>query len=161
VEVLKRIFISVFIVLGLALLGSSLHAGYYALASRAWPQAEGVVLESAIAGSSRSGRTHVAEVRYRYWVSGRPYEADRLYFAGVRLASDLEGTRRMLAGLAPGRKVAVSYDPARPERAVLRPGLGPPLRFGLFAGAEFIGFGLLCFHLERRAGCKRLQDASV
>lgn len=122
-----------------------------------------MVLESGIEVGSRRTRTYRAEVRYRYRVDGRSYEGTRLYFAGLPMATDSDGARGMLAGLAPGRTVAVAYDPARPERAVLRPGIGPPTRLSVAAGAAFLGFGLLCLVLEWRAerGHERLPAAHV
>lgn len=154
---LKQLFWALFVLLGAALLAAGLHGLYHAAASRDWPVVEGVVLDAGL--DVRRSHTFLPRVHYRYQVRGQSYESTRLYFSGLPVSSDRKGAEAMLAGLAPGRKVAVFHHPARPELAVLQPGITAAARLPLFGGLAFMGFGLLCLYLERRAW-RRVRPAA-
>jgi DNA polymerase-1 len=66
------------------------------------------------------GNTSAPRIRYSYAVAGRPFEGNRLevvsYGSNTSYASDA------VAEFKEGANVPVHYDPAHPERAVLRPG---------------------------------------
>jgi hypothetical protein len=63
----------------------------------------------------------VAALTYEYTVGGHRYTGGRLDYAGGGGGRD---AGRVLARYRPGAAVTVRYDPRRPERAVLEPGVG-------------------------------------
>ena len=97
----------------------------HAHASEHWPRTPGSIVTSGVSVErDLDGRTYAADILYRYVVDGHEYTCDRvrfgtfLSFAWRRSADTL--TKRFPVG-AP---VTVAYDPAKPSRGVLEPGLG-------------------------------------
>ena len=96
-----------------------------ALASLAWPVAEGTVVESRLRLWSSDGPSNsteqVAHIVFTYAVDGRRFTADTPEWTiiGAGWGADAEG---VVARYPRGTSVPVRYDPANPYRAVLRPG---------------------------------------
>lgn len=96
-----------------------------AVASLGWPVVEGAVVESRLRLWRSSGPSNaterVARVVFTYEVNRRRYAADTPEWAiiGAGWGADAEG---VVARYPRGARVPVSYDPANPYRAVLRPG---------------------------------------
>lgn len=100
--------------------------------SRSWPSVMGTVIEARIvgrrsrapAGAPGKGDEYFGvEVRYDYEVRGKKYIGTRLSF-GDDDFPDYDSAIHALHGVAAGRAVQVYYDPLRPQRAVLRTGMG-------------------------------------
>lgn len=94
--------------------------------SRHWPSVRGKVKSARIVGGEyprhddgRRDEYFDVEVEYQYSVRGKAYVATRFSFGGDRY-STYDDAMAALRGIAAGREVPVYYDPARPERAVLR-----------------------------------------
>ncbi|MFH1923230.1 MAG: DUF3592 domain-containing protein [Planctomycetota bacterium] len=123
-----------------------------AAASRSWPQASGRITESRVESweDSEGDRSYAASINYEYEVNRIRYTGDRISFGdhssgGPSLAHSL--VRRY-----PTRKgVQIFYDPNRPERSVLKPGLTPLafLFLGLAGLPLLIGFTMIFFWIER------------
>jgi hypothetical protein len=96
--------------------------------SRRWPSVRGKVRSARIVGGLRPrdedgqrDEYFEIEVEYEYRVGGKEYRGTRYSF-GVGEFSRYDDAMAALRGIAAVREVPVYYDPARPERAVLRKG---------------------------------------
>ncbi|MBN2307490.1 MAG: DUF3592 domain-containing protein [Candidatus Hydrogenedentes bacterium] len=118
--------IAVFFILGLA--GAGLGGGsfYRGLVSGAWPTAPGTITRSDVETAGTGGRHGVtayrARVEYAYEVGGESYTGDRLFFGSPERYSETHA-HQWANRYRLGAEVAVAYEPAAPENAVLRPGL--------------------------------------
>jgi Protein of unknown function (DUF3592) len=101
--------------------------------SRSWPQAQGKVLESRVATrDTGEGTEEVPVVRYRYGCCGGSFEAKSIRF---QLSPPADLAREFRAG----DSVTIYYDPSKPSRAVIAPGIswgavGEFVLFTSFAG---------------------------
>jgi hypothetical protein len=97
--------------------------------SEAWPQVDGLVLESAVATVRDGGRQMYRPViRYRYEVDGERYEGNRIKRAALEEFRKYSRARAMLDQYRSGSQIAVHYDPERPGVAVLQPSAADGLR---------------------------------
>ena len=124
-------------------LGVAVRSLVLARASRGWPTTEGRLLDAELgAGTLVRGRVtpfHALLVRYEYRVAGTNYRGERLAFGWRPLLAQRARMRQLRAG----RSVTVAYDPARPQRAVLDPGVsGWTL---LSAAGATCALGLVCW----------------
>jgi hypothetical protein len=93
-------------------------------ASLRWPRARGTIVSSELEGypieSFRLGaRIRVPAVEYEFWVGEMRYTGSRIGAAGsIGISAD-----NTVHAYRKGDKVDVSYDPADPRRAMLRPGI--------------------------------------
>ena len=100
---------------------------WFAGESRHWRAVPGkIVLARIVRGyqedeNDRTEEYFEVEVEYRYSVRGKVYVGKRYSYGSDRY-SNYDGAMAALHGIAAGRDVPVYYDPARPERAVLRRG---------------------------------------
>lgn len=97
-----------------------------ALASRDWPTTPGTVIESRLRPYATNSGADVkyAHVVFAYEVGGRRYRASTPEWSLITAGwgADAEG---IVARYPRGSEVLVHYDPAAPQRAVLRPGPEP------------------------------------
>ncbi|HEX8271049.1 MAG TPA: DUF3592 domain-containing protein [Longimicrobiaceae bacterium] len=128
-------------------LASAARALRRGLLTRSWARAEGRVVRSAVARETEAtgeGTVDVyrAEVRYRYEAAGaaRTGSAVRADDGGSPSRSRAE---RTAARYPEGARVAVFYDPADPDRAVLERGAGSRPVALLLWGALCLAGGLL------------------
>ena len=125
-----------------------------------WPTAKGKVIDLEVVGIQR-GKTGSSSfrptIRYRYQVSGREYQGDRIRvtFAPVVRVSDeaatLHEASSVLDGYYPGAPVAVYYDPRDPKYSLLRPGVSSTLYllcFGTIATLAML-LGIWAFLVPR------------
>jgi hypothetical protein len=115
------------LVLLLAGAGTALVYGPYMVwrsyAVRAWPTVEGVVTQSELVETRKSGdRAWRPEVEVRYVVDGAEHTTDAIWAAGDRSFRDQGEARTVLARYAVGGAARVSYDPDDPSDAILDPG---------------------------------------
>jgi hypothetical protein len=151
--------IVVMLAAGLAFLGAAVFLAAGALGVRrglrtyAWARAEGRVLRSVVGreteatGEGTVDRYH-AEVRYRYEAAGATREGSAVQ-ANDRGSPSRAGAERRAGRYPEGARVAVFYDPAEPDRAVLERGVGSgPFRLlacgGLFLLGGFYVVRVLC-----------------
>jgi amino acid transporter len=109
------------------------------VATASWPTADGTVTVSREA--ARRGRGGAGwELEYTYTVAGRDYTGRR--YAHDPMPVQARDVERAIAAHPPGSAVAVSYDPADPAEAVIRPGLrGCTLWVAMFV-TPFVLIGL-------------------
>lgn len=108
---------------------SGLHAWRAALerASRDWPTVEGLVVDAHFGETEwyedgDEGTTWSAHLRYQYFVKGQRYLSSRFTWRSTRGLPQREAYA-LLQGLHRGMAVIVHYDPRRPGRAVVFPGV--------------------------------------
>lgn len=114
----------------LALLGLGLKNIVRGVTSRNWPVTEGVVAKVTMTTSTSrdtrrqtSSTTYNADLSFRYSVQRREYATEEVRW-GQTLGSGDPAEAVVLALMYPeGRRVGVSYNPAHPEEAVVKPGL--------------------------------------
>ncbi len=135
---------------GLALYGKSEYQK--ARASADWPSVQGEVTESRVhsyrkstgtgTSHSRRKRYYEAHIEYQYAVDGRSYTSDGI---GMMNGSSTNRSRaeRIVRRYPKRKTVTVFYDPARPEIAVLEPGVSTGNCFLLGGGALFALVGLI------------------
>ncbi|HEX7242873.1 MAG TPA: DUF3592 domain-containing protein [Longimicrobiaceae bacterium] len=135
---------------GLAFLGAAcfLAAGVMGLRrglrTYSWARAEGRVVRSLVGRETESTGegtldSYRAEVRYRYEAAGAPRTGSAVH-ADDRGSPSRTGAERKAARYPEGARVAVFYDPADPDRAVLERGVGPG-HVGLLAGGGLFLLG--------------------
>lgn len=119
---------------------------------RSWPTAEGVVVETEVAGA----RAFHPEVHYEYHVNGLVYRGmSDLDVPGFGTKSSrLNVAERTAADYPPGRPVTVHYDPTRPDISRLR--IAPSfstfmfLTIGVLLGAFSVVWLIRCVFRFRR-----------
>jgi hypothetical protein len=117
-----------------------------ARASSGWPQADGRVVSSHVDDIqiARAG-ARVPDVRYEYQVNGVQYRGWTVQFN----YSSPE-PNAVVSKYPVGRHVRVSYDPSKPSRSVLEPGLDTgdvrrALMLPAYAAAVIVATGIFFF----------------
>jgi Protein of unknown function (DUF3592) len=128
------------------------------LENRCWPIAEGQIESSAVARRTddEDKTMYSAHIRYSYAVGDRRYEADTVWFGGDYSSTSFGAHNATVQRYPVGAKVTVHYDPARPEVAVLEPGVFFS-SYAVFAfGVGLLGIGaLVVLNLVRRLALQR------
>ena len=92
------------------------------LRSYEWPSVEGRVVDHAVTlGASKYKVDDALAFAYVYTVDDVQYQGVRFDFAG---RNSVSRSHELLAEYQVGSRVRVYYDPTRPDRAVLEPGIG-------------------------------------
>jgi hypothetical protein len=145
--VVLYLFFSVFLAVGLGILGFGVRSLAKSQQVEGWPKAWGTLLERELVESSDSdGTTYRVEVRYRYAVAGREYESDRIAFGYT--GSSAHATHFAIhRKLLDGDTVQVRYNPADPAEAALVYGLHQSTVFLLIFGGVWTIFTLGLFSL--------------
>ncbi len=98
--------------------------------SRQWNTAEGTIMQNDIVTDSAAitsvgvaqGALYRALLQYRYTVDDREYTASTVSAADMATNS-IERARKVAEKYQAGSSVTVYYDPRKPSRAVLQPGI--------------------------------------
>ncbi len=116
------IFISIFFLVGLGLLGYGLYSFYRGRQALSWPTAEGQLLECRLQENPDSdGTTWEVKVRYSYSVAGREFEGKRVAF-GYSGSSTHEEHQGIYDKLHQASRVLVRYESGNPSNSVLAAG---------------------------------------
>jgi hypothetical protein len=110
-----------------------------ARASASWPTADGVVMRSEVTRStdSEGGDSYSPEVTYSYNVNNTNFVNDMIKFGENSYSSRRKADE--IAGNYPvGKNVTVYYDPEKPERSVLEPGVSAGSFIVIGIGVFFI-----------------------
>lgn len=143
------VFFSLFLLVGLAVLGMAGRAWWKSNLVEAWPTTSGTLLARELAEDSDSdGTTYRVKVRYAYTVAGRRYESDRLAF-GYMGTSGQASHQAIYDKLSSGNTVQVRYDPADPSQAALAYGMNKSILMVMLFGGVWTMFvlGLMLFFL--------------
>ena len=123
--------------------------GQLARASESWPTAPGRILSAEVHEGTATdyddnSRASVfsAVIRYEYQVRGRTLRGDTICIGGELDTSSRSRAEARCLRYAPGRQVAVHYDPTRPQVCCLETTseMGP---LGYTIGAAFTVLGAL------------------
>jgi hypothetical protein len=139
--------------LGLCLFGGAIVAGTLWLSARGretrgWTRAQGRVVASHVEQVERpaeeGGPLYRSVVRYTYEARGRTWESGQVAVGAEAAAAHLhpDEARRAIAPFPVGREVAVWYDPADPQRAVLVRGVPrAQILAAIAVGLSLLGIG--------------------
>ncbi len=117
------LFISVFFLVGFALLGVGLRSLYQAKAAEGWAETNGLVKAcNLVVDSSGDSTTWKVKVSYDYSVDGRTFSGDRIAF-GYTGSSARATPEALQVKLGSAAVVRVRYNPLKPEQAVLGAGV--------------------------------------
>jgi hypothetical protein len=128
---------------GCALLLLSLRLRLRARQARHWPRVAGLVVESRIDDAHLEFLKPV--LRYRYAVNGVDYTGFRVAYSGYGISK--VAMQKLIAPYALGSTVQVSYDPAKPSRAVLDTSARSDWGYWFAAGLCCIALGLYLLRL--------------
>jgi len=127
-----------------------------ARASASWPTADGVVTNSGVSRSTDAdgGDSYSPEITYSYNVNNTNFVNSTIKF-GENAYSNRRKAEGIAAGYPIGKNVTVYYDPEKPDRSVLEPGVTAGSYIVIGIGVFFILITLvtvpLAFFLRNRA----------
>jgi len=135
-------FNSIFVVVGLVVMGFGINSLSRARDSESWPSAEGVVISSKVEShrSHDSGTTYSAEILYEYVVDAETLSGNSIKFGEVSTGNSSDASRYVNKYRA-GNTVTVYYNGEDPYEAVLEPGVHASTWFMPVFGAVFALFG--------------------
>ncbi len=110
-----------------------------------WPTVEGVVVSATVNTHESDGSTmYKPVITYKYSVNGKEYTSPKLSFSDYS-SSNSDYAYETVNKYPKGTKVTVFYNPEKPYKAVLEPGVGLFVYMPLGLGAVFalVGFLLL------------------
>jgi hypothetical protein len=97
--------------------------------STKWPTVNGVITVAELGkhidrdtDRKTTSTTYSADISYDYWIDDVPYVNGNVHFGSMR-SSDPSMARTILQRYPVGKPVTVYYNPARPQQAVLEPGV--------------------------------------
>jgi len=129
----------VFLLIGIGLTYWGWNILQNARASASWPTADGTITKSEVSLSTDAdgGETYSPEINYSYNINNTNFINNTIKFG-----ENSYGNRRkaeVIAGDYPiGKNVTVYYDPEKPERSVLEPGLSAGSYIVIGIGIFFI-----------------------
>ena len=133
-----------FLASGGAFLGYTIWMLRAARMSLHWPTADGTITASDVilGRTGKGGKAYSPGVRYSYSVDGTDYQGDGIQFGSSGIAE--RTAKAIVAAFPVGKRVPVYYDPQRPTRTVLMPGVTgwPWTLFLLFCGGILTLLGL-------------------
>src|SRR5262245_44788850 len=115
-----------------------------ARASNHWPTTDGKIEMSEVGiKTNTDGKIlYFTQIRYSYSVGGQRHESKTVWVGDDYFSSSPSSHEETVRHYPLNTKVTVHYDPARPQVAVLEPGLFFS-NYGIFiTGLSFIGLGL-------------------
>ncbi len=128
--------VSLFIVLGLFLMGLGAKNIWRAFASNHWPAVDGIVR---VADIVAEGELTSAEITVEYAVRGATYTTSTLHFGQTLGSGDSSEAQIRALRYAKGRKLPVRYDPRDPAIACTEAGFHTD---ALWLPGAGLGFGL-------------------
>ncbi len=162
-----RLFSSVFILLGAAVLNSGVKTLLTANASKNWQTVEGKVISSTVDSKrgTKGGTTYHAEVLYEFTVNGQKQSSNDIAF-GSFSSSDPSHARSIVNRYPAGSQVTVHHSPSDPAKAVLEVGISGQTYFVPAFGAFFFCAGLAFFlfapaALQRQRAARALSSEMI
>lgn len=115
-----------------------------AKASTSWPKAQGVITDSRVHSSrdSDGAMSYQPDVVYEYSIQNRSYKNQTIKF-GENSYSNHSDAEYYVTRYPKGKKVSVSYDPKRPDKSVLEPGVTGGSYIVIGIGALFVVISLI------------------
>ena len=138
-----KIFLSIFFLLGMYMLGISLFGWLKMLDANDWPQVPGYIESATFTLGTSKPSTTTEKIIYSYQVGDQKYKNNRIKF-GVVISSN----NRSLS-YREGEQVNVFYNPNHPADSVLNRSDAGAIIFEVVSGVLFVGFSLLGFRLSK------------
>jgi hypothetical protein len=148
------IFISLFFLVGLGLLGKGLYSYWQGRRALMWPTTEGRILECKVLENS-DGEDSTWEVKalFSYAVDGREFQGNRIGFGYARSGAR-EEHQAIYDKLPQGSRVLVRYDPGDPNSSVLAAGFNRSIFLTLAFAVTWLlfitGFTVIWFSASGR-----------
>ncbi len=142
-SVFLTFFFGLFLAVGVGILGFGLRSLYMSKQAERWPTVQGRIVSSDFATSTDSDgdTTYRTKLSYTYNVLGRELTGEKIAF-GYSGSSSQNFHREIYDALPVNSQVAVRYDPANPERAVLSFGINQSIIFLIIFGTVWTFFTL-------------------
>ncbi len=120
-----RVLMRIFFLFGM---GLSIFGGIFlwkALSSQTWPSVKGKIISATLEQGKVRGRVISREkIQYEYHVEGKRFVGERVSM-GPRLLMFGLSAEQVIKKYPKNMPVTVYYNPSRPEKSVLEPGLNP------------------------------------
>ena len=146
-----RIFLGLFILIGVGALGGGVWTLIRSLRCEHWPTTEGVIEQAELKyhSSDHGSGSYSASITYDYQVAGVHYPGTRLAFGEMSSSSGYP--QGILDRFPVGKKVRVYYSPDVPQLAVLETGIhgGTWVCFGV--GTLFVLAGIMFLQIFEKA----------
>lgn len=148
-SILFIIFISIFYIVGFAILGSGINSLNQAKAAKNWPTTVANLQDVAlITDNDSDGTTYQVQAKYVYRVHGVSYEGDNISF-GYNAGSGRVAHQQIYDKLKSAKKIEVRFNPDQPSQSTLAYGASRSHFIMLTFGATWllftIGFTTLFF----------------
>lgn len=113
------IFISIFYIVGFAVLGSGISSLNQANAAKDWPKTVGSIQDvQFITDNDSDGTTYEVKAKYLYRIQGISYEGDNISF-GYNAGSGLVAHQQIYDKLKSAKKIEVRFNPDKPSQSTL------------------------------------------
>lgn len=157
-----KLFSSVFIMVGGAVLFFGMRSVLQAHASSGWPTTIGKVISSSLDSkrSDKGGTTYHAAVLYEFSVSGVVHSSDDVAY-GQYGSSDPSYAQGLVNNYPAGKEVTVYYSPNNANDSVLEPGISGKAFFMPAFGAVFFTVGVVMFIYLPRQIIKQRASSSI
>lgn len=130
-------FGSIFLLIGLAVMGAGIRRGLKQRATEAWPKIEGEIISMQTGMTGKDGPS--STVTYRFDLAGKIYRSSRIAYID-RQNIEYNDWLQLANGLPDSGRVTVYYDPRDPGESVLISGNAKQSWSGIGTGALFAGF---------------------
>ena len=139
-SIFLTLFFGVFLAVGFGLMGFGFHSMNMAKRAEHWPTTSGRIVWSDFdIDSDSDGTTYRTKVKYEYNADGRNLVGEKIAF-GYAGSSSEQYHRDIYRALGLNRSLAVRYNPANPEQAVLSFGVNNSIRTILIFGIVWTTF---------------------
>ncbi len=143
------IFTGAFLLIGSALLLTSIGKIKIGIASRTWPAVKGIILSSFVGSKSSGGEggdSYAALIQYKYDVNGKVYQSHSINTAPGWWAWGLQrAAKKKVAQYPPDKTIDVYYNPQSPKTAFLEPGVHLSGPFLILLGVILLIIFLVAF----------------
>ena len=141
-SIFLTLFFGLFLAVGLGILGFGLHSLNMSRQAQHWPTVPGTITSSEFdIDHGDDSTTYRTDVTYTYNAMGREMTGKKIAF-GYSGSSGESFHRDIFNELKVDTQVAVRYNPAKPEQAVLSYGVNQSIKFLLIFGAVWTMFTL-------------------
>jgi len=141
-SVFLTLFFGLFLAVGVGILGFALRSLHMSKQAEHWPTVSGQIISSDFEiDTGDDSTTYRTKLAYTYNVLGRELTGKKIAF-GYAGSSSENFHRDIYSALPVNAQVAVRYDPANPERAVLSFGLNQSIIFLIIFGTVWTFFTL-------------------
>ena len=163
-SVFLTLFFGLFLAVGVGILGFGVRSLHMSKQAEHWPTAQGTIISSdfEVSTDDEGSTTYRTKLTYDYNANGRMVTGEKIAF-GYSGSSSENFHRDIYSALPISSQVAVRYDPADPERAVLSFGTNQSIKFLMIFGAVWTMFtlGMISMFWLSSQGATTLLDNMI